>query len=67
MYLTNCGPNPSLGSGSQEYECFEADEESEVTDVNLEPEQMQDRPKALDEELIEVNLGGEGREAQSMC
>lgn len=57
----------SPGSWFQEHECLEADEECVVTDVHPKPEQS--RAKDQGEELIKVNTGEEGKEAQpiSIC
>lgn len=41
----SAGPDLSLESEPQEYECLKTSEESIMTDVHLEPEQLQDCPK----------------------
>lgn len=58
------GADLFLGSRSREHECFEVGEEVVVPGVHLGPKQLQDCPKDQYEELIEVNLGVEGKEAQ---
>lgn len=60
--MTVCRASPFLGSSPEGYEWLEASEESVVTDVNLEWEQLH-RSKDQCEELIEVSLVEERREA----
>lgn len=54
-------PGPSLGSGSQEFECWEGCEEVEIIDIHTEPGQLQDHHKDQSEELVEFNLKEEER------
>lgn len=56
--------DPSLVPGSQDYEFLEVDKKNIVTDVDPEPKRLQDSSKDQGDELIEVSLREEGREAQ---
>lgn len=52
-----------MGFDPQDFECF-AVEDVVIVDDHSEPTNLQDRPKYQGEELIEVNLVEEGKEAQ---
>lgn len=63
--MTVYRPDPSLEFRLQEHGCSETDVHPNVMiDVHPEPEQLQDFPKVLGKEQIEVNLIKEGKAAQ---